>query len=88
MINEELRICVFNMGKIEDEYHFLLVCPNHRDLRKEFASHTFVIGQHERNLKHFSRKQQDLLSQAYPNKYILLVKNTLSTCYLAECHHS
>ena len=42
----ELRICkCCNMGKIEDKYHFLLVCPNYRDLRSKFLSHTFVIGQ-------------------------------------------
>ena len=33
----EQRICQFcNMGKIEDEYHFLLVCPNYPDLRRKF----------------------------------------------------
>ena len=33
----EQRICQFcNMGKINDEYHFLLVCPNYRDLRRKF----------------------------------------------------
>ena len=32
----EQRICQFcNMGKVEDEYHFLLVCPNYRDLRRK-----------------------------------------------------
>ena len=33
----EQRICQFcNMSKVEDEYHFLLVCPNYRDLRRKF----------------------------------------------------
>ena len=33
----ELRICkCCNMGKIENEYHFLLVCSNYRDLRTKF----------------------------------------------------
>ena len=31
------RICKScNMGAIEMEYHFLLVCPKHRDLRKRY----------------------------------------------------
>lgn len=36
-IPREQRICQFcNMRKVEDEYHFLLVCPNYRDLRRKF----------------------------------------------------
>ena len=31
------RICQFcNMNCIEDEYHFLLVCPVYRDLRQKY----------------------------------------------------
>ena len=36
------RICQFcNMGKVEDEYHFLLVCPYYRDLRRNFLKPYF-----------------------------------------------
>ena len=36
------RICQFcNMGKVEDEYHFLLVCPYYRDLRRKFLKPYF-----------------------------------------------
>ena len=36
-IPREQRVCQFcNMRKVEDEYHFLLVCPNYRDLRRNF----------------------------------------------------
>ena len=36
-IQREQRICQFcNMRKVEDEYHFLLVCPNYQVLRRKF----------------------------------------------------
>lgn len=36
------RLCKScNMQKIEDEYHFLLVCPNYRDLRKKYFKSYF-----------------------------------------------
>ena len=36
-IHRSLRLCQFcNSNVIEDEYHFLLVCPFDRDLRRKF----------------------------------------------------
>ena len=35
-ITREQRICQScNMNKVEDEFHFLLVCPNYRELRQK-----------------------------------------------------
>ena len=36
-VERSYRICQFcNMNCIEDEYHFLLVCPVYRDLRQKY----------------------------------------------------
>lgn len=36
-IARENRICIFcNMNQVENEYHFLLVCPLYRELRRNF----------------------------------------------------
>ena len=38
-IDRQYRICQHcNMGTIEDEYHFVLICPKFRDLRTRFFS--------------------------------------------------
>ena len=39
------RICQFcNMNCIEDEYHFLLVCPVYRDLRHKYLKSIIIHG--------------------------------------------
>ena len=36
------RLCNFcNMRKVEDEYHFLLVCPKYTELRRKYFKHYF-----------------------------------------------
>ena len=57
------RICTFcNSSEIEDEYHFVLVCPFYRDLREEYLPDDF---QKNANVFKFIRlmktKQSDLL---------------------------
>ena len=34
-----------NMSKIENKYHFLLVCPLYAELKRKFLSHIFATGQ-------------------------------------------
>ena len=41
-IERNLRICpLCPMNIIEDEYHFLLVCPTYRELRKKYLSNFY-----------------------------------------------
>ena len=41
-IERRNRLCEFcNMNCIEDEFHFLLVCPLYRDLRKKYFKHYY-----------------------------------------------
>ena len=36
------RLCLYcNLGMIENEYHFLLVCPLYRDIRKKYLKHYY-----------------------------------------------
>ena len=40
-------MCKLQFGQnsdIEDEYHFLLICPTYRDLRKKFIKNYYIIG--------------------------------------------
>ena len=49
-INRNLRIChLCNSNTIEDEYHFLLVCPAYRDIRINTLQSIFVVGQQSKN---------------------------------------
>ena len=41
-ILQDQRLCIScNMGKVEDEFHFLLVCPKYRDLRSKYFKRYF-----------------------------------------------
>ena len=56
-------MCTFcDTSEIEDEYHFVLVCPLYRDLREQYLPHEF---QKDPNFLKFTRlmktKQSDLL---------------------------
>lgn len=40
-------MCKLQFGQnsdIEDEYHFILICPTYRDLRKKFIKKYYIIG--------------------------------------------
>ena len=43
-IPRELRICKScDLGCVEDEYHFVIICPAYENLRKKFTQTNFKI---------------------------------------------
>ena len=43
-IERRMRLCQFcNMNMVEDEFHFMLVCPAFRDLRKDILSKYYCM---------------------------------------------
>ena len=51
-VPRDQRLCKScNMNRIEDEFHFLLVCPKYRELRKNTLKHISITGQLYINLK-------------------------------------
>jgi hypothetical protein len=60
----EERLCqICNMGKIEDEFHFLCKCPKYEDIRKELFN---VI----------SKKSSNFHELDFEEKFIFLIKNS------------
>ena len=42
-IPRELRICKScDLGCVEDEYHFVIICPAYENLRKKFIQNKFL----------------------------------------------
>ena len=64
------------MNKV-DEFHFLLVCPNDRELRRNFLSPIFAIGRHFVNFVTFLSMTSVISLKIYQNSYILQIKNVL-----------
>jgi hypothetical protein len=63
-IEREMRICTqCNMKVVEDQYHFLLVCPKYRDLRQRYFKHYFCV---------FPTKQKFIGLMASQNRNMLL----------------
>ena len=53
-IERNLRICsLCSMNVVEDEYHFLLICPAYRELRKNYLPSTIADGRLEINLSNY-----------------------------------
>lgn len=73
-IEREQRLCVYcNMSVVEDEYHFLLICPLYRELRVKYLPRYYYTWP---NLNKF----KSLLNT---NKSILL-KNMANFLYMAK----
>ena len=63
------------MGVIENEFHFVLVCPNDYDLRRNSLNHSFVIGQLYEKSKLFCVTQT--LFNYQINLYIWLLRKEI-----------
>lgn len=73
-IEREQRLCVYcNMSVVEDEYHFLLICPLYRELRVKYLPRYYYTWP---NLNKFK-------SWLNTNKSILL-KNMANLLYMAK----
>lgn len=73
-IEREQRLCVYcNMSAVEDEHHFLLICPLYRELRVKYLPRYYYTWP---NLNKF----KSLLNT---NKSILL-KNMANFLYMAK----
>ena len=72
----ENRKCKFCKNKVEDEYHFLLICPLYSGLRKQYIPEKFFL---QPNLHRFnismSAKSETLIRQLFFFVYGSLSKN-------------
>ena len=41
-IPKDNRFCVYCEGEVEDELHFLLICPLYGDLREKYIDHNYT----------------------------------------------
>ena len=49
-VDRPLRVCRnCNTGKVEDEIHFLLICPAYEEIRKQFISSKFLLNRNQIN---------------------------------------
>ena len=70
----EERLCIHcNMNTIENEYHFLLVCPFYADLRRKYLSPYYCRWPTLNKFKSFKTKPTQLLIN-YPNSFITPTK--------------
>ena len=62
--DREKRKCKFCKEKVEDEYHFLLICPKYLDIRKQYIPEKFFLhpNLHKFNLL-MSAKSESLIRQ-------------------------
>ena len=73
-IDRENRICIFcNLKAIENEYHFLLVCPLYRDIRKQYLTSYYcswpTINKFETLL---SKQNKKVITRSICNAYRLI----------------
>ena len=87
-IDRENRICKFcNFKAIENEYHFLLVCPLYRDIRKQYLTSYYcswtTINKFETLL---SKQKKKVITNLYKHIYHAMnLRNLLDNWKLRYC---
>ena len=73
-IPRELRICKScDLGCVEDEYHFVIICPAYKNLRKKFIPNKFLKFTSILIFKNYKKKSWELESMPQTQPYLVNV---------------
>ena len=73
-IPRELRICKScDLGCVEDEYHFVIICPAYKNLRKKFIPNKFLKFTSILIFKNYKEKSWELESMPQTQPYLVNV---------------